>query len=76
MPRLGLSISETFDSKRTVARPDRYGRRVRHVNGVEYVAEKREKPLRSLFFKITATLALLAIIAMSAALWRLFSFPH
>lgn len=76
MPRLGVSISETFDSKPKVARPDRYGRRVRHVSGVEYVREKPARPLRSLFFRITATLALLAIIAMSAALWRLFSFPH
>ncbi|MCC3244401.1 hypothetical protein LG047_03520 [Methylocystis sp. WRRC1] len=77
MPRLGLSISESFDARRKVSKPDRFGRRVRHVNGVYHVGEKPERPLFGpLFLKLAFALSIIAMLAMSLAMWRLFHFPH
>jgi len=77
MPRLGLSINETFDSRVNHNRPDHYGRRVRHVDGVHYVGGTSERPLfGSLFFRISFALSIIAMLAMSLAMWRLFHFPR
>jgi len=77
MPRLGLSINESFVKSPKPPKPDQYGRRVRAVSGVRVVNEREAPPVfTSLFFKVTLTLALLATLATSLALWRLFSFTH
>ncbi|WP_442756723.1 hypothetical protein ACNHKD_09080 [Methylocystis sp. JAN1] len=77
MPRLSVSISDSFDSRRRAPKPDAYGRRPRHVPGVRIVGERETAPsLSSLFFKATATLVVIAAIAVSLAVWRLFTFHH
>jgi len=78
MPRLCFSISESFEAGDTGERPDRYGRSVRHVSGVHYVGEENfQRPLLGpLFFKVSFVLSIIAMLAMSLAMWRLFQFPH
>ncbi len=74
MPQLGLSVNHDYESRKA-PRPDKFGRRVRVVNGVAPVGESKpfaETP----FFKIAASLAIVATLAMSVALVRLFTFPH
>lgn len=74
MPRLGMSIDEKFDHQRA-PRPDKYGRRVRYVNGVDVPNEKRAL-IDPLFLKLALGLTIIASVAMAVAIWRLFSFPH
>lgn len=71
MPRLGVSVNNSFA---THNRPDRYGRRVRYVNGVDYF-EPKERSF-SLFVKLAMALTLIASLAMPLAVWKLFNFPH
>ncbi|MCX7899871.1 MAG: hypothetical protein N2444_07310 [Methylocystis sp.] len=73
MPQLGLSVHGQFESHRAPA--DKYGRRVRFVEGVE-LANGRQSMLNPVFVKFAIGLAIVAAVAMSAALWRLFTFPH
>lgn len=77
MPRLGLSINETFDSRTRAPKPDPYGRRPRQVSGVQIVGERGERPIfTSLFAKVIVTLSLVAALSTSLALLRLFTFRH
>lgn len=77
MPRLGLSISENFDHRPKAPKPDRYGRRVRAVDGVRVVGEREVRlAFTTLYAKIFVTLALLAALTSSLAILRLFTFRH
>ncbi|WP_424362924.1 hypothetical protein [Methylocystis parvus] len=77
MPRLGISINDSFDRRPRAPQPDAYGRRPRQVSGVRVVGEREKAPLfASVFLKVTTALALVAIASMSLAIWRLFSFHH
>lgn len=77
MPRLGLSINQSFDNRPRPPKPDQYGRRVRSLDGVRIVGEREERPVfASLFVKVTLTLSLVATIAVALAMWRLFTFHH
>lgn len=77
MPRLGLSLNESFDSTTRAPKPDSYGRRVRAVTGVQITGERAENPLfTSLYIKATAALALLATLAVALAILRIYSFKH
>jgi hypothetical protein len=77
MPRLGLSINDSFDRRPRAPQPDAYGRRPRQVSGVRVVGEREKAPLFSpLFLKVTAVMTLIAAIAVSLAIWRLFTFHH
>lgn len=77
MPRLGLSISESYDRRPKAPKPDQYGRRVRTVEGVRVVGAREQRPIFTpLYFKVTAALVLLATASISLAMWRLFNFPH
>lgn len=77
MPRFGIAINESSDQRFRAPKPDQYGRRVRDVQGVR-VAGVREEPtiFSSLFFKVTLTLSIVAMLAVSLAAWRLFTFRH
>lgn len=70
MPRLGVSVNQHFA---TPNRPDRFGRRIRYVNGVDYAEPERGV---SLFVKLAMALTVIASLAMALAVWRLFHFPH
>lgn len=77
MPRLGLAIDEDFTKRAASAPPDRFGRRVRRVEGVQIHEPKPESLFYSPFIvKLALWLSVIAVIGMSVALWRLFSFPH
>lgn len=77
MPRLGLSVSESFDRRPSAPKPDPYGRRPRRVEAVRIAGEDRTPSLFSpVFIKLTASLAVIAAVAVSIAAWRLFTFPH
>lgn len=77
MPRLGLAINQEFDTRARVGKPDKFGRRVRHVPGVETPARDHDSIFVNPFVvKLALWLAVIAFLAMSAAMWRLFSFPH
>lgn len=77
MPRLGLAVNEDFASHRNASTPDKFGRRVRYVNGLQVREEKTDAGLYSLFIvKLALWLSVIAVMGMSVALWRLFSFPH
>lgn len=77
MPRLGVSINDSFDRRPRAPKPDAYGRRPRQVSGVRVAGEREKAPLfSSLFLKVTTALALVAIASMSLAIWRLFTFQH
>jgi hypothetical protein len=76
MPRLGVTIHDSFGRRQQASKPDSYGRRVRQVRGVEVAAESGTPMFSPLFLKLTMTLSLVAIAAASLAAWRLFTFPH
>lgn len=76
MPRLGLSFNESFDRRPRAPKPDAYGRRPRQISGVRVVGERETAPLFPLFLKATATLTIIAAIAVSLAVWRLYTFHH
>jgi hypothetical protein len=77
MPRLGLAVNEDFSTRVTAGKPDRFGRRVRHVAGVATHKDPSEAVFVNPFFvKLALWLATAAFIGMTIALWRLFSFPH
>lgn len=76
MARFGISINETFVHSQKANRPDRFGRRVRYVNGVDYDAEDDRGAFNPLFLKFALSLAVIAVLASASALWRLFHFPH
>lgn len=73
MPRLGIHLDNFVE--RNAPTPDKFGRRVRHVNTVEYGAE-RSRLFDPILVKFAAGLAIIAAVAMTIALWRLFTFPH
>lgn len=73
MPRLGVSLDNFAESR--AARPDKYGRRVRHVDVIERSAD-RPSFMEPIYVKFVAGLIILATLSMSFALWRLFSFRH
>lgn len=74
MPRLGISVNPNFQERKAPP-TDQYGRRVRTVNGIAQIDEK--KPfVDPIFLKLAAGLAVFAAISMTIALWRLFTFPH
>jgi hypothetical protein len=76
MPRLGLTLNDSF-ARQPAVKADQYGRRIRHVEGVNVVDERDERPIFSpLFLKATLTLTLLATATVSMAAWSLFTFPH
>jgi hypothetical protein len=78
MPRFGLLISDSFDSRPKAPKDDAYGRRVRHVEGVR-IASERHQPgpaFSPLFYKAILTLALVATLTTSLAVWRLLTFTH
>lgn len=70
MSRFSLLINE---SCRRPVPADRYGRRIRHVEGVHVIGESQLLPL---LVKVALALALLAAATTSIAVWRLFAFPH
>jgi hypothetical protein len=76
MPLFGLIVHESYRA-RTAPQPDRYGRRIRQVEGVHVVGE-RESPLMlsGFYMKTMLALTLVAAVAASLAAWRLFTFPH
>lgn len=77
MPRLGLAVSDHFNSDASASKPDRFGRRVRHVSGVEIRETQTDATFINPFFvKLALWLTALAFLGMAVALWRLFSFPH
>lgn len=77
MPRLGLTVSDHFNSGANASKPDRFGRRVRHVSGVEiHEAQMDATFVNPFFLKLALWLAALAFLGMALAFWRLFSFPH
>jgi hypothetical protein len=75
MPRLGLSINDSFDRHPRAPKPDAYGRRPRQIAGVR-VAGEREKTtiFSSLFIKAAAILAVIAALSMALAILRLYTF--
>lgn len=77
MPRLGLSISNSFDNRPRAPQPDAYGRRPRQISGVQIVGEREKTPVfSSLFLKVTATLAAIATISVALAILRIYTFHH
>ncbi|PPD45810.1 MAG: hypothetical protein CTY15_02835 [Methylocystis sp.] len=77
MPRLGLSINESFDNRPKAPKSDQYGRRVRTLDGVRVAGEREAPPVfTSTFARVTLTLTLIATIATALAMWRLFTFHH
>jgi hypothetical protein len=75
MPRLGLSIKDSFESYPRASKPDAYGRRPRQVAGVQIVGERDRAPIfSSLFLKVTATLAVLAMLSVALAIVRIYAF--
>ncbi len=70
MSRFSLSFN---DSYRRPTMADRYGRRIRRVEGVHIVGEDLLLPL---LLKVALALALLGTVTTSVAAWRLFTFPH
>lgn len=73
MPRFSVSIGGFAPRSSQTVEADRYGRRIRHVEGVHVVGENL---LLSLFLKVASALALLAAATSSIAGWGLFAFPH
>jgi hypothetical protein len=77
MPRLGLSINESFDNRPRAPKPDPYGRRPRQVSGVHVVGERDKTPLFStLYAKVLTALALLATASTALAILRIYTFHH
>jgi len=77
MPRLGLSINESFDRRPRAPQPDAYGRRPRQLSGVQIVGERDRTPvLSSLYLKTLAALGLLATVSVSLAILRIYTFHH
>lgn len=73
MPRLGVSVDYFVERKAPPA--DKYGRRIRHVNGVEFSGAP-SRLFDPILVKVAAGLAIMAAVSMTVALWRLFTFPH
>lgn len=73
MPRLGVSVDRHFEQKASPA--DKYGRRIRQVNAVEYGSE-RSRLFDPILVKLAAGLAIVATVSMTVAIWRLFTFQH
>jgi hypothetical protein len=75
MPRLNLSISESFTpSAKTM--PGSHGRRVRCLPGVEVAgAASQGQGPASIFVKVAVAAGLVAAFASAPAIWRLLRFP-
>ena len=73
MPRFSIPISSRRSER--VAPPDRYGRQVRYVNGVER-AGSEHRLIDPLFIKLALGLAIIATLAVAGGLWRVSGFHH
>lgn len=70
MPRFSIPISRA-----RAPQPDRYGRRIRYVNGVER-AGSEHRLIDPLFLKLALGLTIIATLAVAGGLWRVSGFHH
>jgi hypothetical protein len=73
MPRFSFAFNESHDKRLRAPKADAYGRRPRQVSGVRVVGERENG---SLFLMVVATMAIVAAVSVSLALWRLYTFHH
>ncbi len=78
MPRLTVSLNNSFSTPRTTPRTGPTGRAIRNVDALFGRVETRKTPLLldARFLKWTGGLAAVAGVALAFALWRLFHFSH
>jgi hypothetical protein len=77
MPRFSFAFNESQDKRLRAPKADAYGRRPRQVSGVRVVGERENASGgASIFLMVTATMAIVASVSVSLALWRLYTFHH
>jgi hypothetical protein len=77
MPRFSFAFHESHDKRLRAPKADAYGRRPRQVSGVRVVGEREDESRRAaLSFTVAATMAVVAAVSVSLALWRLYTFHH
>jgi hypothetical protein len=78
MPRLTVSLNDSYSTPRGASKTGSTGRAIRDVDALFGRKETRSAPLLldARFLKWTGGLAAVAGVALAFALWQLFHFPH